>query len=257
MWPAGWLLSTAGTPVFITGVLSYIGYLNIFLGVTNLLPGFPLDGGRVLRAIIWSASGNFLGATKISAAVGRALGIGIALVGAVFIVAPSGGMANFLNGIFLVMVGLFIERSARESLTFALLKAGMEGLTVAEAMYTGLPNVWDEVTLAEAAEHLMRWRVEALPVVNGPGHLRGVLTAGMLNEISRYDWGRARVKDLFEDETAPAFTRPQEPLPAVFILMLRYALVALPVLDAEARIIGMITLRDLYRLAGHRSGMRT
>ena len=252
MMPGASLLEAAAVPVFVTGVIYYIGYLNIFLGVSNLLPGLPFDGGRVLRAIIWSASGNFLAATRISTAAGRVCGLGIALWGVALLFLNT---AYMFNGFFLIMIGIFVEQNAREAMRFALMKAALEGLRVAELIYPGMPTLWQGATVAEGADYLMRYRVDALPVVDDAGRLRGVLTSAMLDDVPNFEWPRVFVKDMFDDDTVPAFTRPEEPLNAVFVLMLRYALTALPVLDSEAKVVGVITLRDLYRVAGQRARM--
>lgn len=247
-WPAGILLEHAGVPVFVTGVLKWIGWLNIFLGATNLLPGFPLDGGRVLRSIIWSATGNFLMATRISTTIGRVLGMSAAFAGGVLV------FAGLLQGMFLIMVGLFIDRSARDAMSIALFKAALDGIRVHEVMQAGAPPLWQGLTLGEAAnDYFMRYHAEALPVVGDGGELRGVMTASMLNLVSTFEWGHVRVKDLLDENAMPAFTRLDEPLGPVFTLMLRYGLAALPVLDAEAKVAGIVTLRDLYRLAGLRA----
>jgi len=249
MIPGALLLQAVGAPVFVTGVVNYIGILNIFLGVSNLLPGFPFDGGRVLRAIIWSASGNFLVATRISTTVGRVMGIAIVIGGGVLLfTAP-------INGFFLIMVGLFVEQNAREAMRFALLKAAIEGLRVADLIYPNMPTLWQGATLAEGADYLVRYRVDALPVVDDAGRLRGVLTSAMLNDVAQPEWRGILVKEMFDEDTVPAFTRPEEPLTAVLTLMMRYTLTALPVLDGEAKVAGVVTLRDIYRIAGHRARM--
>lgn len=254
MWLASLPMAEAGWPVFVYAVLEYIGKLNVFLGVTNLLPGFPLDGGRVLRAAIWSATGDFLKATTISSGIGRALGLGTAVVAILLVFSNS---INFVMGLFLVMMGLFIDQSARAALAFARAKAAMSGLKVSDAMETGMPPVWQGTTLEEAArDYLIRWRAEAVAVVDDAGHLRGVLTADMLNSVARFDWPRVLVKELFEEDTVPAFARPDEPLADVFTLMLRHSLAAMPVLDGEARLVGMITMKDLNRVVSLHSRYR-
>jgi Zn-dependent protease/CBS domain-containing protein len=246
MMPGASLLHSAGAPVFVTGVIHYIGFLNIFLGLSNLLPGFPFDGGRVLRALIWSASGNFLAATRISTAMGRICGVGIAVLGGVTM------FWSLFQGFFLIMIGLFVEQNAREAMKFALLKAALEGMRVADVIYPGLPNLWQGATLAEGADYLLRHRTDALPVVDDAGHLRGVFTSAALNEVPREAWPRVAVKEIFDEDVVPAFVRMDEPLNDVLMLMLRHALTALPVLDNEARVAGVITLRDLNRAAGYR-----
>ena len=248
MWPGAILLKGIGVPVFITGVLSYIGYLNIFLGVTNLLPGFPLDGGRVLRAIIWRASGSFLKATTISATAGRVLGYGMLGAGLILTFASEGSF--IVQAVFLVMIGLFIERSARQALAFARAKAALEGLRASDAMQISVPCVWEETTLAEAVNNCMiPHRTEAVVVLDEAEQLRGILRASMLENVPRHTWQVVKVGDLFEHDTLPAFARPDEPLPSIYTLMMRHTLTALPVLDPQGKVLGVVTLRDLYRIA--------
>lgn len=252
MWPGAGLLAGAGTPVFVTGVIHYIGYLNVFLGVTNLLPGFPLDGGRVLRATIWYATGDFLKATRISTAAGRALGYSAIAAGMALTLI--GGGQFFVQAIVVVLAGMFVERSARQVMAFARSRAALEGLRARDAMHANAPPVREDATLACAAQNCMApYHAEAVAVLDEAEHLRGVLTANMLEKVPGREWQTVRAGDLFEQNTLPAFARPDEPLPSVYTLMLRYGLAALPVLDGEGRVEGIITLNDLHRMAAFRA----
>jgi Zn-dependent protease len=254
MWSGAVLLGHAGTPVYVTGVLNYIGYLNVFLGVTNLLPGFPLDGGRVLRAIIWHATGDFVKATGVSTIAGRVLGYGAIGAGLVLVVATGGRL--FLQAMFLTMFGFFFERSARQVMDFVRTRTALSGLRAFDAMQTDPPCVWEGTILGEVVNrHMMPYNAEALPVLDDAGQLRGVLTARMLEKVPSSEWTAAKAGDLLGHEMLPGFARPEEPLPSVYTLMMRYGLAALPVLDRELRLVGLITFRNLHRMAAFRAHM--
>src|SRR3989304_5288372 len=118
-------------PASVTAVLFYLGYINGLLAVFNLIPAFPLDGGRLLRALFWWLKKNLLWATRIASSVGNAFGILLVVVGVGGVLF---GRLDFISGIWFSLIGLFLSNAARSSYQQLLLRKGLEGLKVSRFM---------------------------------------------------------------------------------------------------------------------------
>lgn len=180
-------LATGGAGVI--GVLvSYLASINLVLAVFNLIPAFPLDGGRVLRAWLWQRSGDMLGATRKASGAGTVLAFG--LMGLGLYSALSGGG---IGGAWLVLIGFFVLNASRGAYQRLLVQDGLRGRRVAELM---TPDPWTtapEATLAEVADGVMlAHAVSFLPVVEG-GAVVGYVDAGLMRAVPREDWGTATV----------------------------------------------------------------
>lgn len=106
LWGVASILSGGSSPI--NAVIWYLGIVNFFLGIFNLLPVFPLDGGRVLRSIIWAATGSHRGATTAASILGRVSGLGLMALGAVWFVS-----GNYVGGVWLVFIGWFVQTAAK------------------------------------------------------------------------------------------------------------------------------------------------
>ncbi len=143
-------------------ILLQLGWLNIFLGAFNLLPAFPMDGGRVLRAVLASRLGHARG-TRLAANAGQAVAI-------VF------GMIGLLSGNFiLLLIAVFIFLAASSEAGAAQMRSATLGLTVADFMITEFESVHVDAPVSAAAEVLIRTSQKEFPVVDGQGRLRGGL----------------------------------------------------------------------------------
>jgi Zn-dependent protease len=103
-----WVLSEGNSPI--NAVIWYLALVNLVLGIFNLLPVFPLDGGRVLRSFIWAVTGNHRGATRVASVVGRIAGLGLMALGIVWLVS-----GNYTGGVWLALIGWFVQNAARPS----------------------------------------------------------------------------------------------------------------------------------------------
>jgi Zn-dependent protease len=115
------MTSQAPDLLLVTGLLGYLAFINLSLAVFNLIPGFPLDGGRVLRALYWKKTGSLRAATKIASDSGKWVGVGIILLGLFLIL-----MGNLIGGFWFVIIGMFL-RSAEGGYQQAVMKEALEG----------------------------------------------------------------------------------------------------------------------------------
>jgi Zn-dependent protease len=129
-------------------VITYLIVVNALLGVFNLIPGFPLDGGRVLRSIVWSVTGNVRRATEVAASVGQLVGLGLIGWGVVGVV---GG--DLLGGLWTAAIGLFLQNAAGSSVQQVALDARLRNVRVRDAFTVDTRTATPEVTISELIEH--------------------------------------------------------------------------------------------------------
>ncbi|MEW6376330.1 MAG: site-2 protease family protein, partial [Thermodesulfobacteriota bacterium] len=135
-----WILSKATSQtqdlILFTGLLGYLAFINLSLAVFNLIPGFPLDGGRVLRALYWKKTGSLKKATQTASASGKWVGMGIILLGLFFIL-----IGNLIGGFWFVIIGIFLRSAAEGGYQQVVMKGALEGVKVKELMSRGVISV--------------------------------------------------------------------------------------------------------------------
>jgi len=162
--------------------LFFVGSFNAFVGVFNLLPGFPLDGGRVLRAILWRVTGDLRKATRVASVGGQVVAAGLVVTGVIFVFT-----ANY-GGFWLVLIGAFLFQLSRASYQQTLLRLAAADATVSDVMYTGIPVVDARTTLTDLSNnYLPAYQLPVLPVTDN-GHLVGIVSRDDLAGIAQSEW---------------------------------------------------------------------
>lgn len=205
-------------------VLFWLGPINILLGVFNMVPGFPLDGGRVMRALIWWVTGDIRRATKIVTGTGRMFGWFLMVMGVVQ--AVSGGLAQ---GLWLVLIGWFLSNAATTSYKQLVVKDVLQGLVAKDMMRPRFEVVPVQMRLSEFIdEHLLQSVQQLWPVVE-EGRLVGLITLEEVREVEREErpvttvgqvmktrlGGRTIAPDLDATRTLEVLDRQQSPLAVV------------------------------------------
>ncbi|HTP05477.1 MAG TPA: site-2 protease family protein [Nitrospirota bacterium] len=225
------------TPV--AGVIDYLVAINLFLAAFNLLPAFPLDGGRVLRAALWQWKKNMRWATRIASRIGTGFGIFLILVGIFYVV-----MGNIINGIWLFMIGMFLRNAAQMSYQQVLIRKALEGETVQHFMKKDPVTVPSSISIKELVEdYIYNYHYKMYPVVEG-GELIGCITSRQVKDIPRDQWaartvGDAKIRSSPENTIAPAADALQ-----ALSVMSRTGNSRLMVVD-DGRLVGIITLKDI------------
>lgn len=205
----GVALDAAGTVPLLAAAAEWLGRVNLIIGLFNLLPGVPLDGGRLARALIWRVTGDELRATVWATFLGRLLGYGLVVLGCLelFVGFDIGGLWFIVLGIFLVVAAGAERRQAE-------LAASMRGVLVAEAMSTELPRIPGGVTV-DVLEGAVGGKAEAPAtwvVVDPEGSVVGVLGAERIRAVSPSSRRTVRVGELATPIAELAETSPGEPL---------------------------------------------
>ncbi len=209
-------------------------WVNVSLLLFNLIPAFPMDGGRVLRALLATRLG-LVRATRAAAAVGRTLAVGMGLVG----LSPYGTPILVLIAFF-VFVGAGAEASAVET------RAAGQGLQVAQVMVTQFRSIPIHATLSDAVDLLLSGEQREFPVVDNLGRTEGLLTRENLIRGLRERGPHATVA---ETMTAPTPTvSPNAPFQEALERLRASGLPALPVVDAAGALVGLLTLENIAEL---------
>jgi Zn-dependent protease/CBS domain-containing protein len=237
----GLRLGLPGLPVAVAAVLGTLSWWNFSLGLFNLVPAFPLDGGRVLRSVLWEWKGNLRWATRVTSRLGSGFGILLMVGGAVLVLNGNWG------GIWLVLVGMFVRNAAQMSYQQLLLRRALEGEPVARFMKADPVTVPRGISVAELVErYVYRYHFKLYPVLDDAGRLIGCVTTRQVRELPREEWDRTTVGALArgcqpENTVGPA-TDAMQALSA----MNRNGVSRLMVVDGD-RLLGVLTLKDLLR----------
>src|ERR687898_597509 len=178
-----WAASSVDGDGPLSSMFGYVGYINLFMAIFNVLPGLPLDGGRVLQAVVWGVTRNRATGTRIAAKAG--IGVGILLfVAAAYEISQQ----NVISAIWLGLIGLFIFQGARASEQQAGVADRLAAATVADAMDPPPPAVPADLTLSETLDRFLRGRErEVFPVIEVGGRVIGVISFDSARAIGSVD----------------------------------------------------------------------
>jgi len=201
------------SPSVAYAMLFYLGSVNLLLGVFNLLPGFPLDGGRVLRAFLWSVTHDFLKATRWAARAGNLFGMLLIAGGVLLALATS----NVIEGFWFGLIGWMVMQASRSAVQQSRVEGRLDGVSVRQIMT--LPPTWipGDITLRKAAhDYFLALNARCLPVQDDYGRLEGVLCISDLQAVDQRAWGVDQVQDVMTPVGRLETASPDDPAQAVF-----------------------------------------
>jgi Zn-dependent protease len=226
----------------LVAVLEYLWYVNAALAAFNLVPGFPLDGGRVLRAIIWKRNRDVRKATRIASLVGRGFAIFLILMGLFEIFVTR----NF-GGIWLVLIGMFLQQAAEGSYQQVVVRRALSGLKVSQTMTTDVVSVGPDISLNELVEsYFFRHKFSSFPVVDGT-KLIGIVDVHQVKQVPRDEWQSLAVQDVMTPTSEEFVLHPDEDAADALTKMLKSGWGMLPVAEGD-KLVGILTRRDVMSL---------
>ena len=229
-----------GGPV--EGVAAWLGYINLILLVFNMLPALPLDGGRVLRALLWRRGGDFSRATRIAADVGRAFGYGLIGLGLVLFITQGAW-----SGAWFAFIGWFLLGAAAAEGRYALLRDALGDLVVRDLMIRQPVAVPAGSTLAEFMDAVVpAHRFTTYPVTEG-GRVVGLLPFASVARVPRREWDATRVSDCTVPLDRMPTVRADEPLVDAVAELSAWPLDRALVLD-DGHVVGLLSITDVGRL---------
>jgi Zn-dependent protease/CBS domain-containing protein len=234
--------SEVGVEGLALGVLSWLSVVNVVLAVFNLVPAAPLDGGRILRALLWRRHGDRVRAAVTAARAGRRFGLSLVIVGIVLVV-----FTGQLGGVWFALIGWFISAAASAEEQQTKLQDSLQGILVAEVMTPDPVTVPAGLSVARLLDdYVLRHRFSSFPVLDAFGHPRGLVTLNRIKALPPEQRATSPVEavtcPLDEVPRAAATDRLVDVLPA----MTRSDDGRLLVLDGD-RIVGILTATDLTR----------
>ncbi len=217
----------------------YLGRINLILALFNLIPGFPLDGGRVLRAIMWGLGGSFRQATRWASRVGG-------VVAFLFIVYGIGLMffGNFFNGLWIAFIGWFLNNAAQSSYQQVVLRDMLAGVTVRDVMTQECAAIPGDLRLDRLVhEHVLGSGRRCLFVAE-EGGLQGLVTLHNIKAVPRDQWDKATASQVMTPVNELLSARPDEDVLTLLQRMDEADVNQVPVMDI-GHMVGMITREHL------------
>lgn len=237
-----WGGTRMGLSVAMTGVAGYLALLNLILAVFNLLPGFPLDGGRLFRAAVWKATGDLTRATRVATNGGKVLGYLLMGLGLLQIFAGAG-----IGGLWMIFIGWFVRLAADASYTQHLMRSSLDGIRAREAMSTDLQTVEPQLTLQDFVDRFVfSGRHEAYPVTDGDQRPLGIVTFRQVKGVPREQWPGKTIGETMTPLDEDSSTSPEARMTDVIEKIQKSKTRRVLVLDGE-RLVGIITAGDLAR----------
>lgn len=220
-------------------VLFYLSFVNFALGIFNTLPGFPLDGGRVLRSIAWKKTGSFRRATQVASGVGEVFGYGLIAVG--FFLLLGGGL---LDGLWMMFIGWFLLGAARNEAASLQLEGVLKRLTARDVMRTDFPTVTPGMPIQEVVDEHMVGHGERVVIVALGGAVNGMLTVNDVRRVPRDQWSNVPAQRVMTPREKIVTVEPTTPAVDVLVLLGERRFNQVPVLE-DGRMVGLVTRREI------------
>ena len=245
-----WGLRAAGLAASgsVGAVVSYLITVNIMVGVFNLIPGFPLDGGRLLRAGLWRWNGSLTRATYLASRAGVVFAFVLMAWGVVQML--SGAV---VSGMWLVLIGLFLQNAANASYAQLGLREALGRLSVHDIMARDVISVAPDDTVASLVDRFWAHHVASFPVVDN-GRVIGIASIGALQRVPRERWPLLRVREILRPLEETLTVRPTDTALRALERASANGLGRLAVMDGD-RLVGYLSMQDItHVLALHGLG---
>jgi CBS domain-containing protein len=236
----GWSVQGSSGPP--AAILGWLGWINIVPAIFNMMPGYPLDGGRVLRATLWWRSGDVERATRNAASAGQVVGGALILLGLLQFVSGAG-----VGGLWLAFIGWFLLDAARTSYSELVMTAGLRGVRAGDVMASDCGRVTDETRLDEFVNLLLHSGRRCFIATGHDDTVVGLITPQEVRTVDRSRWSDVRVADVMRRLQDLRTVASQTPLIEALRIMSRDDINQLPVVD-NGRLTGVLTRGHLLRL---------
>jgi Zn-dependent protease/CBS domain-containing protein len=243
-----WFVSTiAGLSVIIQAPVFYLALVNLIMAIFNFIPAYPMDGGRMLRALLWRRNGDIVRSTKVATEVGQTFAAIIMALG-IF----SMFFIDLLSGIWTLIIGWFISTSSSASLQQTMAEEDLRGVRAADVMTRNVDAVPPDMTLASLSDECVRTKHTGFPVTSN-GKIMGCVTMGDLRRFGRDRWATMTVDQAMTPSNKLAMVTQNDPATDVLTMMQRRNVGRIFVAD-DGELQGIITRSDLVKAIELREG---
>jgi len=227
-------------PTSIIGVIYYLSYINLILAIFNLLPAFPLDGGRMLRAAIWKWKNNLVYATRISSQIGSWFGLLLIVLGILGII-----QGNFIGGMWWLLIGAFLRGAAISSYSYLMMHEILSGVPIHRFMKPNPVTAPPTISIQQLViDYFYKHHQIIYPVIKD-SHLLGCVTIQDVKKLTPEEWGQNTVSDVMTPCSSFNTVAPDADSAKIFMAMLRSSVnIQLMVVDSD-KLVGVISLTGL------------
>ena len=237
----------------VAAIASQLAYINLALAVFNLIPGFPLDGGRVFRSILWQVTGNYKRSTRIATRVGQGTGYLFMLGGILIVFLQSFGLGlSWFTGLWLVFIGWFLRNAASTSYHQAQWRGVLQESTASQVMVSDYPVVPLNLTVSQLVQRYIFTSGRGYFLVADDGGIRGILTLANIKSVPQPNWDVTQVKDIMTPINKLKMVHPDQNALNLLEQMDESNINQVSVVS-RGGIIGLITRGDLIKLLRTRS----
>ena len=232
------------------GVFWYIGYINILLVIFNLVPGFPLDGGRMMRAAIWHYTGNLRRSTRVVSIFGQVFAFFLMFIGVMVIF--GGGI---IAGVVWIFIGMFLLQSAKSGYYMVAMREGLSGIPVKDIMSDEPSYVHPDLSLRNLVnEHFFKNRFSCFPVMKQDEFL-GLVEINQVKNVDREKWEFIKVSDIMTPKEELHIVHPDTDAYDAMMQMIDSRNGRLPVLDDD-ELVGIISRKDILQFVEFRETLQ-
>lgn len=239
---AFWLLARVFPSSEMLGTLAgWLGWTNFILATFNLMPGFPLDGGRIFRAMVWGATGDYTRATRFASRAGSLIAYAMIVAGIWWSLT-----GRLRDGLWLAFIGWFLLTAAQESYAQVAIRQALRGLRAGDVMSEELPSVRRDMSLEEYSHELLRTGRRCHLVIADDQFL-GLMTLAALNKVPREEWHSTSVQAAMLPRDKILCTAPEQPVLRVLERMQSEDVNQMPVVS-NGQVVGLVTRDSILRV---------
>lgn len=241
----GWIASVdLHAPVLIQAPLQYSYLVNALVAGFNLIPAFPMDGGRILRSLIWRRNNDMIKSTEIASNVGRVFAYIFMFVGVFFLF-----FVDIFDGLWLLLIGWFVSSGASSELNQLRLKRDLGTLKAEDMMTRTVDSVPPDITLSDLSSRFFQYKHNGFPVIDNNGELVGCVTMHDLRKTKKNLWDWKQVKDIMTPREKLVAVVKEDAAERVVSLMSTNQIGRVLVLDKENdKLVGLITRSDVMKV---------
>jgi Zn-dependent protease/CBS domain-containing protein len=224
----------------IKALFSYIAQINFIIALFNLIPGFPMDGGRVLRSAIWKKKNDFYYATRMASGIGQKIALFFIFFGIFSL------FTRMPGGLWLMLIGWFLYTAAQSSYQQSTLQESLSGIKVKDIMVKDIMTLSSSLTVDEAVNgYFLRYGYGGFPVMRD-GDFLGIITLKEVKEVPREDWTRVTVGSVFVTHERKWEVSPEDDVMRALEMMIREDKGRLVIIENN-RLSGLITRNGIAR----------